>query len=233
MKRVVRRMGRHSRTRARGLSVDPLLTLQQLAREAHVRIRHSPSRFHELERIVEALTFSPHEISYDERSRARNSMTTVDEHASSLFSDILEIIKNIVQNARDVLGRAVLQPKGLVHKLVFEILGAAEPNAVQHVGYPASLSFLHSNSLSGAGFSRGVDEWGFAPGVRGLGQTPRSSEPALGQSSMVGRIMERGWSGGKQARALLFHCGPELDFRRSDHETDLEYVLQFLPGDDA
>ncbi|KAG5604793.1 hypothetical protein H5410_026285 [Solanum commersonii] len=62
-------------------------------------------------------------------------------------------------------------------------------------GKKASLSFLNSNSRGAclvAEPSWVLNDPSLTPGVEGLGHTPRSSDPALGHSSAVGLVMERG-----------------------------------------
>ena len=108
MKRVIRRMRSHpihpeNRTRTRGHGVHALLTLQQLAREAHVGVRYATRDLDIVKGVLEALAFPPHEIRDDERGRARHALAAVDEHAPTLVPDILEVIEDVVENAGDVL----------------------------------------------------------------------------------------------------------------------------------
>ena len=83
--------------------MHPLLTLQQLAREAHVGVRDATRVLDVVERVLEALAFPPHEIGDDQRGRPRDALAAVDEHAPALLADILKVIENVVENAGDVL----------------------------------------------------------------------------------------------------------------------------------
>lgn len=60
----------------------------------------------------------------------------MNKYTPTLLPNILEVVKNIVQNTRDVLCGGILQPKCLVNKVLFEILWTNEPNTIEHVRYP-------------------------------------------------------------------------------------------------
>ena len=60
----------------------------------------------------------------------------MDENLPTLLPDILKVIKHIIQNASYVLRRTVLQPKGLVNEVVFEILRGYEAYTVEDVSDP-------------------------------------------------------------------------------------------------
>lgn len=59
----------------------------------------------------------------------------MDEDASTLLPNILEVIEDIVEDAGYVFGGTILKPEGFVNEVALEILGANEPYAVEHVGY--------------------------------------------------------------------------------------------------
>lgn len=114
--------------------MHPLLALKELAGKAHVWIRNAPGGLHKLERVVEALPFPPHQIRYDQRSRARHPLAAMHEDAPALLPHVLEVIKHIIQDAGDVLGGAVLQPERAVDEVRLEVLRADKAHAVEDVG---------------------------------------------------------------------------------------------------
>uniref|UniRef100_A0A0E0H8N1 Uncharacterized protein n=1 Tax=Oryza nivara TaxID=4536 RepID=A0A0E0H8N1_ORYNI len=58
------------------------------------------------------------------------------EDTPTLLPDVLKVIKHIIQDAGDVLRRAVLKPKRPVDEVRLEVLGTNEANAIEHVGDP-------------------------------------------------------------------------------------------------
>lgn len=128
----------HPKTRigANWRSMDALLALEELTSKPHIRIGDTTGRFNKLKSFFEALPVAPHQISDYQRGGARDALAAVDEHAAAALAHLLEVVEDVVEDAGDVLRRAVLKPQRLVHQLPSEVLWADEPHAIQHVRDP-------------------------------------------------------------------------------------------------
>lgn len=141
MKGIIRGVRRHpihpkSRIGANRRGMDTLLALQELASKPHIRVGDAAGGFNKLESFLEALPVVPHEVGDHEGGGPRDALAAVDEHAATGLPHLLEVVEDVVEDAGDVLSRAVLQPQRLVHQLPLEVLRAHEPHAVQHVRDP-------------------------------------------------------------------------------------------------
>lgn len=58
----------------------------------------------------------------------------MNKNTPTLLSNILKVIKHIIEDTRDVLSGAVVQPQRLVDKIALEILRTNEPDTVEDVG---------------------------------------------------------------------------------------------------
>lgn len=58
------------------------------------------------------------------------------EDTPTLLPDVLKVIKHIIQDAGDVLRRAVLKPKRPVDEVRLEVLRTNEADTIEHVGDP-------------------------------------------------------------------------------------------------
>ena len=118
---------------ARTVEAQPLAPRQQLAGEAHVRVRNASTLLDVLERRVVAPPSPPHHVRNDDCAAAAHALRAVNEHPSTRRPRALDEVEARVQHAGNVLAGRVLQPERLVRELSLEVLLADERRRVNDV----------------------------------------------------------------------------------------------------